>query len=374
MAQPVLRAAPTNQGYVYTSRQPKVMPTANGERVVHRERLCATPVVATSNGYAKGLYPFGAGNENASTKLPWLLARSAFYSKYRVNRLRYIYEPIVGTNSSAQIVMGLFRDPVDGTSFSIGTPSEANHRGLEQCVPATYSPCWQRAVLEVTGPQLHTSVSYFDVAKDVVSSEVAARFNVPCSLGVSVFDPPGSNTSHGSIYVEYDITFFDPTSNVYGVAAPAPEPVVPLAPQVSVQPKVGDAHGVTPMDVDPPAANPTPIYNLATSLFYEEYPVFSRLDRPAGHKFNILCALQMEFDNIVSQGRQFGGFVLNDVTKPQWLQARVLWQEQSSNLVACWESLEFTNDVEILRNMLYHFIGAVSSICLTVFNVAVGLE
>nr|QKI28847.1 hypothetical protein 3 [Ginkgo biloba tombusvirus] len=195
-------SAPVNMGSIVTrTAAPKVSSTADGLRVVNSERVAAVTVGTVS---ARQYLAF---NPCSASQFGWLRNVAKCYSKYRVNRLRYLFVPSVPTTVGGVITATWFGDPDDAFSWATsgGTDSELSAGFHSKTVPI-FQPA---TLVELSGKQVHQAQPWFDCAGDasVVSGETVAG-----SMALYWYASSLTTASPGLLYCEYDITFVQPVS------------------------------------------------------------------------------------------------------------------------------------------------------------------
>lgn len=233
------RSAPLVRSTTVKMTGPRMSQVADGIRVVNSEKLVTLAAGTTLN---RNTNPF---NPNSSA-FAWLSTLAKAYSKYTVNRLKYIYVPSVATTQGGILTSTWFGDAADADSWY---GLSGNDAALACTYHAYTGPLWDCAtILDLSKAQIHQTQPYFAVGgpASIDSTECAGSL----ALYWTATPAFATSTSPGAIYVEYDITFVQTVSPAYNLSkrflgvpvGPRPPPDPPGPPgYIPVRPAVAEA-------------------------------------------------------------------------------------------------------------------------------------
>lgn len=202
-------------------RTPRVVQNGSSLRVCNTERVLAAlsfsdNVVVTTRS---------AFNPCNTSVFGWLPQVARNYSQYVVHGLKFSWVPRASTSVTSEIQMGVFYDFGDA-SYYVSSLSGATQ--MDNLGEFAYGTAWQGGPLATHDSKLlNVPTGWFGVIADTDKMHARVqRFtcnntgggttpgeNQVCAahLVTRTFQPAGSPTPAGSVYVSYDIEFFHPT-------------------------------------------------------------------------------------------------------------------------------------------------------------------
>ena len=136
-------------------------------------------------------------NPGLAASLPWLSGVATHYDRYMVHYLKYTYKNLVGTSTSGNIIMSFDHDARDSPPDSAITQSQSTtwvDGAPWRIFTLTVKPNKELRYVR-GGPVTYTDIKSYDFGNLYVATE-----GVP-------------NGTMGYLEVEYDIEFFDKSSN-----------------------------------------------------------------------------------------------------------------------------------------------------------------
>lgn len=195
--------APAAQTRQVTTKQPRMVGSRSGFRVMHRE---AVGSITGTTDFTVTQYPINPG---VDLLFPWLAAVASNWEKYTFHSLVVRYVPRCSTSSVGSIIIAPDFDAEDAAPTS--------ELVMLSYQDAVETPPWAEVVMRMTQKQLHG-----DMPRRFVrgSSEQAELRTSDC--GVLNVATAGSTGLQGRLFVEYDVEFFQPGSVPSGVSPVSP--------------------------------------------------------------------------------------------------------------------------------------------------------
>lgn len=174
---------------------PKLFNRPDGCRVSHRELVGAVnrSVAYTVSGFEI--------NPGIQANFPWLSHIAKNYESYRFVKLRYIYEPVVGTSNNGMVMLTVDYDASD--------PYPGSELDFMAYAGSVQGPIYSSLVLDCPtkrmrslSGQLYTRWTALPANQDIKTYDVG-KFALGTSGGADA-------TRCGSLYVEYVIDLFTP--------------------------------------------------------------------------------------------------------------------------------------------------------------------
>jgi len=173
-------------------------------RIKHRE------FVADFSATAAFSVNTTAINPGLSGLFPWLSFMAIGYESYQFNNISFIYEPIVGTDKSGQIMMAIDYDASDSAPLS--------KQDLLSYSGATCGPLWNAQVCQASrkdegglGLRRYIRTGALSANQDVKTYDIG-DINI-------AFQSAATTVVAGALFVEYDVEFFTPQYSMAAIAA-----------------------------------------------------------------------------------------------------------------------------------------------------------
>jgi hypothetical protein len=195
-------SAPAAYGSIKRGTAPRIKPVASGGHVATNDELFATLTApGTPGAFTIREYRVNPG---LSSIFRWLSQIATGYDKYSFLYLRFIYEPITGTDTEGAVYLGW--DP----NVLEAVPSDKFQ--MSALLNSCSAPCWQRCVLEIPASKL-LFIRRGRVAGSTLTSFDHGKFFIASS-------DTGTNTGGlGDIRVEYGCRVQSPHSDVSNMSA-----------------------------------------------------------------------------------------------------------------------------------------------------------
>jgi len=168
-------------------------------RVRHRELL--SQIQGNSNG-ATGtwvvplVFPINPGVDVTFT---WLSQLGILYETYKINKLRFSYIPFCATSQVGGVYLGIDYDPLDATPIS---------KAAFLSLPSTMAaPAWQGFCLEFDPRCVRPYAEHYVRDSIVTGSDLKTYDCGNLFVGLDGF---ANSNQIGDLYIEYDISFYQP--------------------------------------------------------------------------------------------------------------------------------------------------------------------
>lgn len=211
-------AAPVAITTVQTGRAPRIdQSNSRSCRIRHRE-LIASVLTNTDFQVLLGL----SINPGLNATFPWLSIQAQGWESYRFNKLTFSYCTRASTSTQGSIAMAVDYDAGDQLPIT-------------EEIMSTYQSCRETSVwnnLNVTADPraMYTTGKSKYVRSDAVFSRGDPRLYDSGVFILAMSDGPSTNVGAGKVWVDYDITFYDPQTNAtaiphYGVILGGGDPI-----------------------------------------------------------------------------------------------------------------------------------------------------
>lgn len=189
--------APVAQSIAMKTGQPKIMANNMVTNVKHREYI--SDYSSDSTAFKVQRY---AINPGLNATFPWLSSIANRFEFYRFKKLNFIYQPICATTTPGSVMLAIDFDAADPTpSNKIAIMS---YRDAVRCAP------WEdiafrseKSDMTKFALQKYTRGGAVPTGSDIKTYDIGAFF-------IASQSTPGTATTLGELYVEYDIDFYTP--------------------------------------------------------------------------------------------------------------------------------------------------------------------
>lgn len=137
----------------------------------------------------------------------WLANIAQNYSRYRIRKLSFTYQPAVGTTTRGFIGMGFFTDPQDAAAYAANSVSTAFPR-LSACTKFTTCPLYGTA--SITLDRGDFNGDWLSYEPSAVVTEENAR--LVCAGGIGFYISYDSAAPAGNIFVTYEVELANPVN------------------------------------------------------------------------------------------------------------------------------------------------------------------
>jgi len=185
----------------YRSQNFRSKPSTTNYRVHNREFV--TDVTTSITGTYKLLQPMSV-QPGLTSSFPWLSRIAQSHQKYRFSNLRFTYQPLCGTSTPGRVVIAFARDALD----SFPTTAAQIYQYPQQCDSSLWGQC------ELTVPSSQFEVLY--TRGDAVFGSDLKTYDNGVFYVATFGNPQDTETSVGSIFVEYDVELITPQPIVLG--------------------------------------------------------------------------------------------------------------------------------------------------------------
>lgn len=190
-------SAPVARTAMVRANKPKFSGSSSGIRVSHRELITSI----TSSGTDWNQVAALDINPGDSHSFPWLSVIAQNWENYKFNRLRFVFEPQVGSNTNGLLSMAPDYDAADAAPNS-----ELTFSSYSDYVDG---PIWHELIGSVNPQSMHLFSPWRYVrtgAKDLLDQPITYDVGTQYIYAVGV-----SAGIVGRLYVEYDVEFKIPT-------------------------------------------------------------------------------------------------------------------------------------------------------------------
>lgn len=182
---------------VAKTRVPTIKATNRGFVVTHREYI--QDVTAADANFRNNTLSVNPG---LATTFPWLSAIAGRFESYLFRRLHFIYEPICPTTTPGAVMMAVDYDAADSAPTSKVVLMA--YRGAVRSAP------WNITRFDATRGDLRK----FGVQRFVRTTSNPANTDLKTydvgNFQIATQNTPGTPTTLGELYVEYEVEFYTP--------------------------------------------------------------------------------------------------------------------------------------------------------------------
>jgi len=186
--------------------------TRDGLRVKFADRLDGLNV--DTSGYVNGFFTLGG----AFTYYPWLKNIAHNYSRYRLHSVRLGVAGGLPTDTPGTVTLAYLPEFTDVQNWF----AAAETASIFQMTKSTTAPIWSGTGLHRDNPlsvglkmsEIHQMSSWLYTGAGIPGDQ-NTRYAGAFTLQVS---PAGVTGSRGSVFIEYDIEFVQPTSPIFNPA------------------------------------------------------------------------------------------------------------------------------------------------------------
>lgn len=191
--------APVSEGTIMKSVKPSFQRQAqNMQRIVHREKV--VKLVTPNAGGAFAILQTLALNPGLAASFPWLSNEAQGWESYRFNRLRFIWVPSSGTAVAGNIIMGPDYDASD--------PAPLAETFLSSYTDCEEANVWSRFAADLEPALLNSTTRSRYVRSGPIPAGTDIKLYDAGNFFVASTDDAAANA--GKLWVEYDITLFNP--------------------------------------------------------------------------------------------------------------------------------------------------------------------